>query len=81
MLELEITNVYAQQVLNNLEATDYSSGPEEDVVYMGQPMWIFGRQVKNREVYIKISMGSPQERVLCISFHIAEHPMSYPFKT
>ena len=43
-------------------------------------MWVFGKEVKNREVYIKISMGKANEETICISFHIAEHQIMYPFK-
>jgi len=44
------------------------------------PLWVFGKNVKTREVYVKISMGRVNEKAICISFHIAEHPMSYPYK-
>ena len=30
-------------------------------------------------IYIKITLGKGAS-ALCISFHIAEHPMNYPFK-
>ncbi len=43
-------------------------------------MWVFGKDVKGTEVYIKISMGVPNSHSICISFHVAEHPMNYPFK-
>jgi hypothetical protein len=43
-------------------------------------MWVFGKEVKQREVYIKITMGFPGTSTICISFHISEHPMKYPFK-
>ena len=36
---------------------------------------------KNREIYIKIMLGCAGSQTICISFHIAEHPLSYPFKT
>jgi hypothetical protein len=42
-------------------------------------MWVFGKDVKGQEVYIKITLGKGSS-ALCISFHIAEHPMNYPFK-
>jgi len=29
---------------------------------------------------IKIAMGQPNDRTICISFHIAEHPINYAFK-
>jgi hypothetical protein len=44
------------------------------------PMWVFGKQLKNKEVYIKVSMGRENNGAVCISFHIAEHPMNYPLK-
>ena len=43
-------------------------------------MWIFGKDVKGKEIYIKITMGSFGNSVICISFHIAEYEMQYPLK-
>ena len=44
-------------------------------------MWVFGKDVKEREIYIKIMLGCADSQTICISFHIAEYPLSYPFKT
>ncbi len=43
-------------------------------------MWVFGKDIKGREVYIKISLGLENCQTICISFHLAEHNMQYPFK-
>jgi hypothetical protein len=43
-------------------------------------MWVFGKLVNRKEVYIKISLGNENSGVVCISFHIAEYPMAYPYK-
>jgi hypothetical protein len=43
-------------------------------------MWIFGKEVKQNEVYIKLSMGILNGKAVCLSFHVAEHPLIYPFK-
>ena len=59
---------------------DYSQGPLEERMYGGVAMWIFGKDVKKNEVYIKITMGFAGGSVICISFHAAEYPMRYPFK-
>jgi len=59
---------------------DYSQGPLDEKMCGLLPMWVFGKQVKKREVYIKVSMGNESTQAVCISFHIAERPMSYPFK-
>lgn len=43
-------------------------------------MWVFGKKVEKEEVYIKVSMGNENTEAVCISFHVAEHPMIYPLK-
>jgi hypothetical protein len=67
-------------VLQALEIKDYSEGPVEEKIYGGADMWVFGKTIKKREVYIKITMGSIGSSVICISFHLAQHKMNYPFK-
>ena len=43
-------------------------------------MWVFGKLIKNHEIYIKISLGIEGSSVICISFHLAEYKMTYPLK-
>jgi len=80
MLDLEITPSDREKVLKNLLPEDYVEGPKEDLVYGGSNMWVFGKVLDNKEIYIKISMGEINRRVICISFHMAEYPLEYPFK-
>ena len=77
---LEITPTYRKQVVLNIEPEDYSEGPIVDTLNRMGEMWVFGKDVKGHEVYIKITFGKPNNSTICISFHIAEHPMKYPFK-
>lgn len=46
----------------------------------GADMWVFGVIIKRNEIYIKITLGLENSQVICISFHTAEHPLSFPFK-
>lgn len=78
--DLEISPLKRKEVINSLEVEDYSQGPLDEKMCGLLPMWVFGKQVKKREVYIKVSMGNESTQAVCISFHIAESPMSYPFK-
>ena len=78
---IEISPMIRNKTIKELKLEDYSEGPIQDVVFMGKEMWVFGKIVKQQEIYIKISMGMPNKQTICISFHIAEHPMKYPFKT
>jgi hypothetical protein len=43
-------------------------------------MWVFGKDVKGREIYIKVIISGTTSQTICISFHFAEHPLVYPFK-
>lgn len=80
LLILEITPAFRKKVLEQLTAYDYSQGPISEKLYGGSEMWVFGRIIKTKEVYIKISLGTFGSNVICISFHIAERKMNYPLK-
>ncbi|MBI9068462.1 MAG: toxin [Salinivirgaceae bacterium] len=80
LLDLEISPAKRRAFIEKIEVKDYSQGPLDDNLYGIASMWVFGKIVKSNEVYIKISMGQPNSEVICISFHISEHPMKYPFK-
>ncbi|MBN9350351.1 MAG: hypothetical protein J0H55_06670 [Chitinophagaceae bacterium] len=80
LLSLEITPSYRKTILEQLDVSDYSQGPIPEKLYGGSDMWIFGKVIKKREVYIKITIGVRGCSVICISFHIAENKMTYPLK-
>ena len=80
LIDLEIRPIERKQILETLNYKDYSEGPIEENLYGGSDMWIFGKMIKSKEVYIKITMGAANSSVICISFHISEHPIQYPFK-
>lgn len=80
LAELELRPVERKAVLEALEARDYSEGPVDEKLYGGAQMWVFGKSVKKKEVYIKITMGAMGCSVICISFHLAQHKMNYPLK-
>ena len=80
LLDLEITPYRRKEIIEEINIEDYSEGPNNDELYHINDMWVFGRYEKGQEIYIKISMGAPNSSTICISFHIAERPMSYPYK-
>ena len=80
LLLLDISPLQRELIVKNLQAQDYVEGPVIDVLNKEGEMWVFGKDVKGREVYIKITLGYENGQTICISFHIAEHPLSYPFK-
>lgn len=80
LLSLEMSPVQRIKIIEALSMTDYSKGPTTDTLNAGAPLWVFGKEVKTRTIYIKISVGPPNRPVICISFHEAEREMSFPFK-
>lgn len=79
LLELEITPKYREDIIMHLEPNDYVDGPIEDTLNKKGEMWVFGKDVKSKDVYIKISMGISNSSAVCISFHIAERKIHYKF--
>ncbi len=81
LLDLEITPTRRSEILAELKLENYSQGPLPETIQNLPDMWVFGFKEKNKEIYIKITMGKNSHPVICISFHMAEHEMKYPFKT
>jgi hypothetical protein len=78
--DLEISPGKRKEIITNLRTEDYCEGPLEEKMRGILPMWVFGKEVNKTEVYIKISLGMENNSAVCISFHSAQHPMSYPYK-
>lgn len=78
--ELEIVPSYRKVVVENLRVEDYVQGPVVDELNRLGEMWVFGKDVKGREIYIKVMISGTTSQTICISFHFAEHPLVYPFK-
>lgn len=81
LLDLEITKAQRRETIESLIFVDYSEGPLADILNDNVPLWVFGKMLKKKLIYIKITLGSLNNPVICISFHEAEHAMSFPFKT
>jgi hypothetical protein len=80
LLALEFKYVHVRQILAGLKPEDYSEGPLKDKMYSLSDMWVFGKIIKQQEIYIKIQLGLPDSETICISFHFSERAMSYPLK-
>ena len=81
MLDLEIRPIDREKFIDQLSIEDFSEGPLPEDWHGSKEMWVFGKLINLKEVYIKICLGAPNSNVICISFHIAEYPMKYPFRS
>ena len=80
LTELGITAVERKEIVKTITVDDYSEGPIKNLLNRFGDLWVFGKDVNGQEVYIKISYGLPNHSTICVSFHIAEYPMNYPYK-
>ncbi len=80
LVQLDLTQLQREVIVKSLLPQDYVEGPVIDVLNQKGEMWVFGKDVKGQEVYIKITLGYENGQTICISFHIAERPLTYPFK-
>jgi hypothetical protein len=78
--KLQITALDRKDIVKTITPEDYSEGPITNILNRFGDLWVFGKDVKGQEVYIKICYGQPNRSTICVSFHIAEYPMNYPYK-
>jgi hypothetical protein len=77
---LDIIPSKRKEIIKTITVTDYSEGPITNLLNQLGDLWVFGKEVNGQEVYIKICYGLPNKQTICISFHVAEQPMKYPYK-
>ncbi len=80
LLDPVLLFIRRRKIIEQLNVEDYCKGPLEETIHGGSQMWVFGKKVRGAEVYIKIALGAANKPVICISFHIAERKLKYPFK-
>jgi hypothetical protein len=71
----------AKTELKKLSLSNYVKGPEEDRDNPGE-FWFFGRPSNQGDVYIKVKIFEHKGKLnaKCVSFHLAEYPLKYPYK-
>jgi hypothetical protein len=50
--DLEISPAKRKEIIGSLKVEDYSQGPIDEKMHGILPMWVFGKQLKKKEVYI-----------------------------
>ena len=79
--DLGYTIVDVRDTLLSLTVQDYSETMFDSRELTGPGFRVFGRNIRNKEVYIKVKIRVRENHsVFCISFHYSQYPISYPFK-
>lgn len=77
---LGITSAIRDSVIRSIEPSDYVETVQSLLLQGDNDLWVFGKDYDGTELYIKIAMGAPDSKTVCISFHKAEHTIKYAFK-
>jgi hypothetical protein len=81
LARLGLTRKNCREVILNLSVDDYCDGPKPDKDRSGE-IWEFGQLIEGNEVYIKLKIAQVGKVKLakCLSFHVAEHPLCFPYR-
>lgn len=77
MAELGITVDDAEKFIKELTFSNYSKGSEADKDGSIGEVWIFGKEINSKQVYIKLKLDNIGAK--CLSFHPAEFSLQQPF--
>jgi hypothetical protein len=80
--ELGLTLDDVRDAILGLSVADYCGGPLHDRNMPGD-LWVFGKVMEGREVYIKLKLAKigPVKRVRVVSFHFPKEPLCYPYRS
>ena len=79
MKKLGFSMLNVKDILLELEKVDFSEGPKDDQEEGGD-YWVFGKEINNKQVYIKLNLGKENRQVICYSFHFAKSNMNLPYQ-
>lgn len=73
-----ITPKARETIIKSLETEDYVETITDPASW--GDMWVFGKDAFDKKIYIKITLGQPNNKTICISFHESERLIKYAFK-
>ena len=77
---LGITTAQAKEEILGLTYYDYYRGPFPHNSPRGGEYWEFGESIQGEEIFIKLKTIAEFRIAICLSFHLPEEPIEYPYK-
>lgn len=80
LLDLDYDTGDVVERLKELTVSEYSETKIDRDDWNPPLLFIFGKDINNKLVYVKLKMKGDQRRhVLCVSFHYAKDKMTFPY--
>jgi hypothetical protein len=80
LLDTEMKLSTRESLIMGLQLQNYYRGPISTNGDWPADLWEFGIKARGVEVYIKLCLGRADAPALCLSFHEADFPISYPYQ-
>ncbi len=76
-LEYDVEDVVNR--LRELKVEEYSETKIDKNDLNPPLLFVFGKDINNRLIYIKLKIKDQQKQILCVSFHYASREMKFPY--
>lgn len=81
IIALNYNNEDICRTLTELTVSDYyETVYDSDALEDPKLLFVFGKEIQKKQIYIKLKITEENRKVICISFHKAEEQMSFPYK-
>lgn len=79
MLDLEYNAEDVVNRLKELKVEEYAE-TKTDTDDINPPiLFVFGKDINDRLIYVKLKIRDQQKQIVCVSFHYAKDKMQYPY--
>lgn len=80
LIDLEYDLDDVAKILSELNIQNYSETLFDEDNENPPLLFVFGKEISKKEIYIKIKVRmNPERKIVCVSFHWAQHTMLYPY--
>lgn len=81
LIDLDYDSDDVVKILSELNIENYSETLFDEDNDNPPLLFVFGKEICEKEIYIKIKVRmNPETKIVCVSFHWAQHTMLYPYK-
>lgn len=79
ILDLDYETSDIVERLKELTVQEYSETLYDNADDNPPLLFVFGKDINCKKVYIKLKIKDVRKKVLCLSFHYAEYVMNFPY--
>lgn len=79
LLDLEYDAVDVVQRLKQLTIAEYSETKVDTDDENPPTLFVFGKDINGKLIYVKLKIRDQQKKVVCVSFHYAKSKMNFPY--